>query len=249
MQSGFTPILIPLFLLLLSISNQHAIGEEFSCYQELLSTYVCDGKVDYAGLKSSQSLGKCESEFKLDGITLSKEEKPNQLAFWINSYNYYTLRLMTENFPIKSIQKLPKAWDTPLIPFGKAMLTLNQVEHEKIRKVFNEPRIHFAVNCAAIGCPELSSHAYSGKIMDSQLDHSAKRFLTDKSKNRIEDKTLYLSHIFEWYGSDFKNKGGYTDYVKQVLGLKGEYKVKFLEYDWSINAGPACGAKKSSAKP
>jgi hypothetical protein len=108
-----------------------------------------------------------------------------------------------------------------------------------LRKKYVEPRIHFALVCASKGCPALPDKPFTALSLDNQLDYAGKRFLKDTTKNRIEGKTLYLSQIFEWYGSDFNatHKGGYREYALKTLGVKAdEYKIEFLPYDWGLNS-------------
>lgn len=179
---------------------------------------------------------------------LSKEEfstfnRDQKLAFWINAYNAYTIQIILKHYPVKSIKDISSGWLSSgpwkkdfVNLFGKK-ISLDNIEHDTIRKEFDEPRIHFAVNCASIGCPSLLQEAFVATKLDTQLDKAAQNFLQNKSKNYIKGNTLYLSKIFDWYGSDFDQKyGGHKKYVVKTLNLpQNEYEVEFNDYDWNLN--------------
>ncbi|WP_419168254.1 DUF547 domain-containing protein [Halobacteriovorax sp.] len=166
-----------------------------------------------------------------------------KIAFWINAYNAYTIKVVLKNYPVKSIRDISSGWFSTgpwKIKFIKLLgnkVSLDNIEHDIIRKQFYEPRIHFAVNCASIGCPSLLQEAFVADKLDSQLDKAAQNFLHNKSKNYLKGNTLYLSKIFKWYGSDFnQGYGSFKKYVVKVLGLSNrEYEVEFNEYDWNLN--------------
>jgi hypothetical protein len=165
----------------------------------------------------------------------------DRIAYLINVYNFYTLLLIKGHYPVKSIRDVDKPWDTKFVPLFGDRVSLNHIEHEILRKQFNEPRLHFALNCASAGCPALAREAYTGGQLDRQLDNAAKVFLSDTTKNRIDGTKLKLSKIFQWYGADFKAKyGGYERYVKQVMELDGTFRVSFTEYDWNLNEVQSC---------
>lgn len=209
-------------------SVSHAI------WDELLRKYVSSsGKVNYKGLKSEKS--------QLDAyIKLLSENHPDgnwarneQLAYWINVYNAYTVKLIIENYPLKSITDLGKPWDKPFIKLGSKTYTLNQVENEIIRPTFKEPRIHFAVNCAARSCPPLLNEAFTPEKLNSQLEKQTRAFI-NSAYNSISAKKVELSKIFDWYGADF---GDLIAYVQQYTStqIDKSAKVSFKEYDWALN--------------
>jgi len=217
-------------------------------------------EVDYAAFKHDQiklqnyleQLGKI-SRSEFDAWSKSK-----QLAFLINAYNAWTIELILTEYPdLKSIKDLgtlfKSPWDKEFIPLLGKTISLNDIEHGLIRGSdrYNEPRIHFAVNCASIGCPALRNEAYTEDKLEQQLTEQAERFLTDNSHNYIEGNTLYMSSIFKWYGDDFKKgfRGAksiqsfvllYSDALNltkaQKLKLsKQDFTIKFLDYDWKLN--------------
>jgi Protein of unknown function, DUF547 len=211
---------------------------------------------DRAGLKSYlETVSKVpEGEFK-------GWSKPQQLAFLMNAYNAYTLELILTRYPnLKSIRdfgyipKLTSVWDKWTFPLLGKDATLNGVEHGMIREpgVYDDPRIHFAVNCASIGCPMLREEAYVADRLDAQLNEQTARFLSDRSRNRVSaDGTLEVSKIFEWYKGDFEKgyKGiksreaffaryakSLTDNVEHQKALaEGKVAIRTLDYDWSLN--------------
>ena len=261
------------------LKENNNLHEPFSA---LLSEYVktidngASTQVDYKGLKqNSNRLNQYLNGLaKVEKSTFDRWDKADQLAFLINAYNAYTIDLILTEYPeIDSIRDLggffSSPWKKEVAPLLGKTLTLDEIEHELIRgqsqntKGYNEPRIHFAVNCASIGCPALREEAYVGEKLDSQLDAQTQRFLADTSRNRMDGNTLKLSKIFDWYGVDFENNAGreseswqgaknvntenlsqflllYKDALNlsepQVLTLEQEKaEIEFLDYDWALN--------------
>ncbi len=221
----------------------------------ILKERVQAGVVDYRGLlkHDRQRLhgylasmeGVCKSEY-------GKWSDEQKLAFWINAYNAYTVKLILDNYPLKSIRTIGTlpgaAWRQKIVAFERLMgkrLSLEHVEHEIIRKRFEEPRIHFALVCAAKSCPPLRSEAYQARELTMQLDEQAESFLGDRRMNRFDpaSRTLHLSRIFDWYKEDFgTDDAALARYAAKYLPKphadvvkSGKVKVKFLDYDWSLN--------------
>lgn len=211
-----------------------------------LKAHVHEGRVDYPGLKKNREA----LDAWLDDAGAVPEKvfdlwpREVRLAFLLNVYNAATLRLIVDHYPVASIRKIgpfwdPKApWHLPVVRlFGRTM-TLDELEQGVIRPQYKEPRVHFALVCAAKGCPPLRSEPYDGARLDSQLDDQARVFLGQKAKNDASaaGRTAYLSPIFKWYMSDF---GGSTRsvlaFVKRWLPVEGDWDVAWTEYDWSLN--------------
>lgn len=200
--------------------------------------------VNYAQIKKhpEQLLAYLEQLQAVSEEKFKKFSKKEQLAFWINAYNAYTIQIVIKNYPIKSIKNIgsffSSVWSQDFISLMGKKISLDDIEHETIRKQFKEPRIHFAVNCASMGCPSLLQEAFVSFRLDDQLDEAAANFLNNKAKNYYnkKEKTLYLSKIFKWYGADFNAKyGGYMNYlVKQKLAPKSA-AIEWLNYDWDLN--------------
>jgi len=191
---------------------------------------------------------------KADYQRWSREQR---LAFLINAYNAFTVKLVLDHWPVESIKDIggwfSKPWKMEFFTLLGEDHHLDWIEHEVIRKPgnFNEPRIHFAVNCAAIGCPALRAEAYVGERLDSQLDDQTRRFLADRSRNRIDGDTLKLSSIFKWYREDFEQGWQGIDSLEEFLLLRARtlgiptsrdsapsienLAIEFLDYDWSLN--------------
>lgn len=257
-----------LILILFFLTVTPALAQEFNHrhlqYDRLSGNYVQSGMVDYSGLKTdSRALDQY-----LDGLAQVAETRFNswsesqQLAFLINLYNAATLGLILENYPVKSIKDIggffKGPWGQPVVSLFGGTITLNTLEHEIVRKKYDEPRIHLALVCAAKGCPPLRSEAYTDQKLNMQLDDQAKQFFGNPLKFRIDRRknVVYLSPIFKWYGEDFIGKytpevgfGGLdaddravVNFSSRYLGkedrkylIGGGYKVKYLDYDWSIN--------------
>jgi hypothetical protein len=232
----------------------------------LLATHVTpvnnghNTAVDYAGFLKQRSelkvyLQALEDVSQAEFKAFSEAE---QLAFLLNAYNAWTIELILTQYPdLKSIRDLGNIfrspWKKSFIPLLGKTVSLDDIEHDFIRgeNKYNEPRIHFAVNCASIGCPSLREEAYVAATLDAQLEAQTLRFMSDKSRNRIEDDTLYLSSIFKWYKGDFEFgfRGAdslesfvllYKDSVSispaQQTKLENEQmKIRYLDYDWLLN--------------
>lgn len=205
-------------------------------FDALLKKYVTeDGNVNYKGLTGEKE--------KLDGfitsfskLNIESASRNEQLAFWINLYNACTLQLVCNHYPIKSIMDINsgKPWDLQVVEIAGKGLSLNQIENDIIRPDFNEPRIHFAVNCAAKSCPKLLNKAFFPNSLDAELTVATQVFLSNANQNQFEEDRAKVSKIFEWYAADFGNLIQFLNrYSPHVLSETGE--VSFNEYDWSLN--------------
>ena len=227
----------------LGFTQEHLKHESWT---KLLAEYVSDeGNVNYAGIKKEEA--KLDAYLKVLSENHPKDswDKDDQLAFWINAYNAFTVKLIVKNYPVKSIKdlggpiyKVNTAWDIKFIKIGEETYDLNNIEHDIIRKDFEEPRIHFAVNCASVSCPRLRNEAYVGSKLDKQLDDQAKTFINDKSKNDIQAKTAKLSKIFRWFKGDFeKGKQTVEEFINKYSKVKITKKteIDFNDYLWDLN--------------
>lgn len=228
------------------------IDHEHGAWSALLQRLVSEGRVDYAALQGEERvpleayLKQLSETCAIDYIKWSREQR---LAFWINAYNAFTVQLISDNYPISSIRKIgwlpAAAFRRQFIPMPGlkgATISLNNIEHDTLRADFQEPRIHFALACASIGCPPLLKEAYRVKDLDRQLDQQARQFLNDTGKNRFdpENNTLYLSPIFKWFQTDFEDAAGSVPaYVEKFMSdniiNKQNVKIEYTEYDWSLN--------------
>ncbi len=228
---------------------------DHSAFDALLHRDVVNGMVDYdAFARAPEFQSYLAALDRTDPSTLTRDE---QLAYWINAYNAYTIQLINEHHERESIRNVNKSlgllklkgpWNEPLVRVGGKRYTLDQVEHEIIRPRFGEPRIHFALVCAAMGCPPLRSEAYVGDRLSRQLDNQADIFINHSpTKNRVDvaNRVFHHSMIFRYYKQDF----GGTDaavgrYVarfmppgpaRQVLE-SGDFTMDETDYDWTLNS-------------
>lgn len=210
---------------------------DHSQFDKLLGQFVtANGIVDYTGLKKEEARLNKYLEYLSNNEPQDSWSKKQMLAYWINVYNANTLKLILKNWPVNSITDLHngKPWDVKWIEIGDKKLSLNNVEHDIIRKDFTEPRIHFAVNCAAKSCPPLNNKAWTAANLEIELDRVTRTFIGNDRMNKISKNSLELSKIFEWYRDDFNGLinfiNGYTE-----VDINEGAKISFINYDWSLN--------------
>jgi len=228
--------------LLLLVSSACGWDHMYIDYNTLLQKHVSNGLVHYKLIKQNPKL-LTDYIQKIEKLTRDEYNKftdEQKIAFWINSYNAYTIKLIIDSYPLKSIKDIKDPWDQKVAVIFKKETSLNFMEHQILRKEFNEPRIHFALVCAAISCPILQNAAYIPKKLESQLKEAALIFLKDTTSNKIkpENDTIYLSKLFKWYGEDFvKTEGSLISYIGKVadVNYKSTIKIKYLNYDWNLN--------------
>ncbi len=244
----FIFVIVTFFLLFgpLNIVTPDVSGStvDHSIYAALLEKYVKKGQVDYRGFKSEEA--KLDQYLKVlektDSDNLSRNE---QFAFYVNAYNAWTVKLILSGYPgVKSIKDLgnifKSPWKKKICRIDGDVITLDDIEHKILRPRFKDPRVHFAINCAALSCPPLISEPYRGNTLDRQLDDAARAFINNPQRNYLKDNTLYISKIFKWFAEDFNNDviGFLIKYanqdVKKELEAKRD-KIKYLSYDWSLN--------------
>jgi len=202
----------------------------------LKSNVNSSGKVNYSGMKSN--LTQIESYIKhLESFTsLSDLSRNEKLAYWINLYNAATVRLIVQNYPLKSITNINggKPWDKKVVTIGSKQYTLNQIENDIIRPRFKEPRIHFAVNCAAKSCPKLMNAAFLPNKLNYQLSKQAKAFING-NKNELTANKIVISKIFEWYAEDFGSS--VIDFINTYSDTKIDptATIEYKEYNWDLN--------------
>jgi hypothetical protein len=201
-----------------------------------------DGYVDYKGLAGSR--GELQNYVgALAAAPFDELRRDEKLALLINAYNAFTLELILEHAPPRSIRDIPdpQRWDAVRWNVAGRTFSLNQIEHEQIRPKFREPRIHFALVCAAASCPPLRREAYTGARLNEQLENQAYRVHHDKRWLRYElgAETIELTSIYEWYRNDFEQVAGtILDYVARYrddLNAGERPGVRFIEYDWALN--------------
>ena len=234
---NFTYMKKLLVILLISVSG-FAQNFDYKNYSKFLGKYVSEkGNVNYDKIKTNKAeLDAIIKQFEKTQPT-DKWSRNEKLAYYINAYNVYTLKIVVDNYPTKSIKDIDNAWDKKFIPSGKDKISLGDVEHKILRKM-NEPRIHFAINCASFSCPNLLNEAYLPETLDKQLETVTKSFINDKTKNTITTSEIKISEIFNWFSGDFKTKKTtLIDFINTYSTVKidKKAKVKFLDYNWNLN--------------
>ena len=246
---------------------------DYSDFGEALKINVDDaGMVNYRKLKAEpQKLRAFITELgNFDRKDFDKWDDNEKIAFWLNAYNALTLKAIIDNYPIKSsffksriypknsIRQIAGVWDKINFKVMGQNLTLGHIEHKILRVKFDEPGVHMAMVCAAMGCPSLRNEPYTGDKLQEQLDDQTRRFLANPAKFKIAraDDRIYLSPIFKWFAADFIKKHGpkksigrhnkeesavlnfiasYLDKAQKDYMLAGKFKIKYLKYDWSLN--------------
>ena len=251
-----------------------ASADEFNddAYADVLAHVDEEGMVHYAGLAADT---KRLDEYvralaAVDPAALNAWPQRRKIAFWTNAYNALTLKLILDNYPIEptllrsavlpdsSIRQIPGAWDKQQYLVAGRRMTLNDIEHNTLRVEFDEPRIHAALVCAAMGCPPLRNEPFTAEKLDAQMDDQTRKFLAHSDKFRIDRDAgvVWLSSVFQWFGDDFVKRDapaeGFGDrgdaeraslnfisrYVPAAAAAylrAGAYRVEYLDYDWSLN--------------
>jgi hypothetical protein len=207
-------------------------------FDDLLQRHVgATGQVNYRGLKKDKAaLDAYCAALSARPIRLDSSSRAEQMAFWINAYNAFTLQLIVENYPTKSIMNFDggKTWDVKRIRIGSNKYSLNNIENDILRPQFKDPRIHFAVNCAARSCPPLHNRAYTAENLEETLEARTRAFVNNSAFNQIGGGKAKLSKIFEWYATDF---GDLVTFLNKYSNtpLRRKAALSFDDYDWGLN--------------
>lgn len=208
-----------------------------SKWDTLLQKHVAsNGTVNYKGFQKDVAVLQSYLDELAKNVPTKSWTKNAVLAYWINTYNAFTVKLILDNYPVKSIKDINNPWGQEFFTLGTKKYSLEEIEHKILRKM-NEPRIHFAINCASFSCPNLSNEAYTSAKMNQQLTAAAKDFLADKTKNNITKDKLIISKIFDWFSGDFKKEGSIIDFLNQYSTVKinPKAKISYKEYNWNLN--------------
>lgn len=246
-----------------TVSSSQVETEPFSYepYAELLQIYVDEnGMVDYEALQQNrQSLDQFNASIgAVSAATYESWSDDEKIAFLINAYNSFTLQSIIDQDPIKdSIRDIPGVWRIRAFEIAGDSKTLDNIEHQTLRKDFNEPRIHAALNCTALSCPTLRQEPYTAEQLDQQLDEQVKQWLSSPYGVQIDREAgeVKISEIFDWFGedwlADYGVEAGFAGSEKERAALNfmtqyldeedaayleaGDYEVKYLDYDWALN--------------
>lgn len=239
----------------------------YAAYGALLEAVVREPRVDYAALKTRDAeLRRVEAPF--GGVTsaeVARWTREEQIAFWSNAYNVFTLRAILDHYPIRgrlfslgprnSIRQISGVWDSMTWTVAGRQVTLDEIEHKILRPTFQEPLVHFALNCASVSCPILADEPYRAPVLRQQFEAAARKYLASPLGLVVQGTTVSVSSIFKWYGDDFiaqyRDRGPArgSDSDRAILGMVATYgpeaaatmarsgtaRVRFLDYDWSLN--------------
>jgi len=249
--------LLILALVLFPFAAQAQSEPDYAPWTALLKKYYDPAKgMDYAHFKAQDLKTLQNLRAQWGKVNVAALNRKQQLAYWINVYNLNSVGTVLEGYPTQSIRDLStdpiirlNVFKKERIPFGGAMMSLDQVENDKIREGFHDPRIHFAINCAAKSCPPIRTEAYDGAHIDAQLDDQARRFLNGPLGVHFGRKgdtlIMHVTKIVDWFGKDFETWGGgriafvrrylSPDKAKLIDDAKGNVDVEYDDYDWALN--------------
>jgi len=226
-------------------SDSSPISHEI--WNNLLQKHVDNtGLVNYKGImKDSLQFNRYLGLLKANHPNNKNWSEDEQLAYWINAYNAFTVKLIIDYYPVKSIKDIAGSipfinspWDLKFIKIEGETYDLNNIEHGIIRENFSEPRIHFALVCAAISCPRLRNEAFTPSRLDQQLEEETKYFFNNTTKNKISADKIQLSKLLSWYWGDFEGVAkSRAEYVNRYSTVKANSsaKVDYLDYSWELN--------------
>jgi Protein of unknown function, DUF547 len=247
-----------------------AFDHEHGQWTKLLEATTRGAAVNYKQLERRS--GELDAYLKVlqavEPKAFGQWSREQRYAFWINAYNAYTLRLVVDHYPLKSIRDIGSeeigTWDRrfialkPLFPTAEGkLLSLNDIEHEILRKQFKDARVHAAVNCASKGCPPLRKAAFTAKKLEEQLDTAVREWLADEEQARFDERerSAEVSEIFRWFESDFVRDGGsvagwlakYAPESQRKWLAAGELTLSYKSYDWALNDVPQNEAERRPA--
>lgn len=211
---------------------------DHSQWNKLLKKHVSEqGFVDYSGFNKDVVALDSYLNFLSKNEPTQAWSAQEMLAYYINLYNAGTVKLIVENYPVKSIKDISRPWGKNRISVGDKMISLDEIEHGILRKM-NEPRIHFALNCASISCPKLLNEAFTSDKIKEQLERVTKGFI-NSDKNKISASNAEISSLFDWYKKDFKVNGK-TDVIAfinrySIVKINPDAKISYMKYDWGLN--------------
>ena len=208
-----------------------------NAWNELLQKYVAsNGDVDYKGFKKDIRALNDYVKFLATQIPSENWTLNEQLAYFINVYNANTIKLIADNYPTKSIKDIKNPWLKNRIKIGDKDFSLADIENGVLRKM-NEPRIHFAINCASFSCPKLLNTAYTSQNVQELMERATREFINNTSKNKLTKDEVKISEIFKWYKSDFTENVSVVDYINQYSEIKifPNAKIDYINYNWSLN--------------
>jgi len=237
-----------LCILFLFFTGQSPAGTDIDnrIYASLLKKHVKNKHVNYDGFKKDEKLLD-EYLSILSHTNVKMLSKKSRFAFYINAYNAFTIKLVLTKYPgINSIKEIgsffSNPWNKKFILLQGRIVTLDHIEHNILRPIFKDPRVHFAINCASKSCPALRDEPYKGETLETQLNDQAEKFINDKKNTFIKADTLFISKIFKWFEEDFSNnpllfikRYMFKTFKKKLDSSGPDIKIDYLNYDWTLN--------------
>lgn len=205
-------------------------------FDNLLQKYVrTTGQVDYSGLKQDENILDKYLNDLSKNVPDNSSGRNVSLAYWINAYNAFTLKLILENYPVKSINDLYKGkpWDVKWINLGSKKYSLNNIENDIIRPVHKDARIHFVLNCAAVSCPPLLNKAFTANNLEALMESRTRNFI-NSTANELGSTKVKISKVFDWYKKDF---GDVITFINRYSKTKisNNALISYKEYNWNLN--------------
>ncbi|MEO0413195.1 MAG: DUF547 domain-containing protein [Pseudomonadota bacterium] len=232
-------------------SDTKTVDVDHSAFDSLLETYLVPepgtvSRVKYSDITAADRAALGSYIASLEAQDVTRLTLDQQKAFWINLYNAATIGLIVDQYPVKSIRNVKVdgkgPWDLPLVTVNTVDLTLSQIENHVLRALFDDPRLHYALNCASIGCPNLAARAYTAETLETMLENAAIAYVNDPRGAAIEKNRLVISKIYGWYREDFGNTADTVlahlrRYARGDLAaaLANVTKIKKHRYDWALN--------------
>ncbi|MEJ1223252.1 DUF547 domain-containing protein [Sediminicola sp. 1XM1-17] len=211
---------------------------DYTIWDNLLKKYVDkDGNVDYKSFRKEIGLLNSYLDQQTKNPVSEYDTKESKLVYYINLYNAATVKLILDNYPLNSIKDLKGPWNRKVVTIRDKQFSLGDIEHNILRKM-DEPRIHFAINCASYSCPKLLNEAFTVEKLEEQFQRTAESFVNDPKRNTIRKDKAMLSQIFKWYKKDFTDKMSLYEYINQYSDTKlnKDTSIDYINYDWSLNA-------------
>lgn len=218
--------------ILLNIEIDYAIWDRL-----LKANIASNGDVNYKGFMKSKVMFDRFLNILSTTVIDNNWSTNDKIAYWINVYNAYTIKLIIDNYPVKSIKDIYSPWKLEFFKINNEPMSLGDVEHEILRK-FGDPRIHFAINCASRSCPRIIQTTYRGRNLDRLLERQTIEYINNPDLNMVTDKSYKLSKLFSWFGKDFKMKDKtIVNFVNKFSDIKivNQKNLGFIKYDWELN--------------
>ena len=248
-------LMLVILITVLVPNSTMAKNFNFSNWDVLLKKYVdsdiIDGirlnTVNYEKLQLDPLFSQLVNDLKLF-LPSQLQTHKEKLAFWINVYNVFAAKIVTENYPLKSIKDIGglfnSVWKYKAGFIGGREYTLDEIEHKILRKM-REPRVHAAIVCASISCPDLATDAFRPEMLNEQLDAQMRSFLANPGKGMRMDadgKRVFLSSIFDWFNEDFESRGGVLNFIQPYVAQKDRQvlqnfnlRIVYMDYNWRLN--------------